>query len=247
MKKNIQSRLFIILFSLFLLTSCKPSATANNPILNEIAPSLGQEETLSPTIVVATQESVIFEEKFDGATICFDEFEQQGNKSERINQSYYLQIMDLNSIVHSKCEGNIISGGIVEVELQILSEPSSQSSYYYGVTIRTNQTERYAFVIGNSGGYCAYYATENVYEPLTGSTDFITPCWVFLPENSINEAGANKFRIEMRTQQFSFYLNDVLLTVIRDSKLSEGQVGIIIATGEQGGVILQVKHLIVTE
>jgi hypothetical protein len=117
-------------------------------------------------------------------------------------------------------------------------------AYYFGLLFRVSGNARYAYVIGNEGGYCVYYAKDQLFVPLTNSTDFPVQCWTLLPASAMAE-GVQRLQVVAVEDRMDLYLNGELLAVVRDRQLREGWIGFVVATAGVGGVRVTFDNLTV--
>ena len=184
------------------------------------------------------------DEDFSDDITCLETFDNAAAHGRVEAGAYLLELHAPEEILHANCESLVIGNFDFEVDIRLLEIPQA-GAYYFGVLLRVSGSERYAFVIGSEGGYCVYYASDSIFIPLTNSTDFDIDCWVSLPEEAMR-AGNQHIRVVAFEDRIDLYLNDVLLAVVRDSQLSEGWLGFIVATSEEGGILAEYDNLRVT-
>jgi hypothetical protein len=198
-------------------------------------------QTYEPTSTPELTRNLRLSEDFSSEFSCVETFENSSAHGRIEDGSYLLEIRGANEIINSNCE-TLVAGNIdLEVDVTVLAVPQ-EHSYYFGVVFRVSGFERYTFVIGSEGTYCVYYADNEFFIPLTNSTDYEIGCWVRLPD-SAKAAGPQHLRVVALEDRFDFYLNGVLLGVVRDNKLREGWVGLVAATADEGGLMISFDNL----
>ncbi len=261
MQKNRRIIPFLLLAGMLLMSACQEGADAPVSILVATQTPRPPESTPTPTAVppTATAEitpmvpvsspspamNVRLQEDFNGEQTCLEAFEQAAGNGGIVDGVYQLQVGEADAIVQARCLSETLGNFEMEADVSVLAEPSG-GDYYYGFMFRVAGQDRYAFVLGSQGGYCAFYAGQDVYVPFTGSTDFATRCWARPPDGVLLAEG-NRLKVVAEDDQLMFYLNDVLMSVVHDRLLREGQVGFMAVTGTEGGLVVAFDDLLVTE
>jgi hypothetical protein len=198
--------------------------------------------TANPTEIGLTPEVRLFED-FSAEVTCLQALDHEQAIGGVQGGAYRLEVIAADATVMSNCETLVAGDLVLEVDARML-EAAPGATYYYGLLFRVSGDERYAFVVGSEGGYCAYYASSQAIVPLTNSTDFATSCWA-LPPEALNTAGTNHLRVVAVADRMDFYLNGALLAIVRDRKLTEGLVGFVVATFGDGDVTVAFDNLLV--
>jgi hypothetical protein len=203
----------------------------------------------NPTITPVTtptlqdQPSILLSEDFSQEQTCLESFDNERALGEVEAGVYVLEVHAADEVVNANCETLVVGDFILSVEVRVETY-SPGGSYYFGLLFRVSGDERYAYVIGNEGGYCVYYAKEQLFVPFTNSTDFPVQCWTLLPESAQAE-GVQRLRVVAVDDRIDLYLNGQLLAVVRDRQLREGWVGFVVATAGGGGVRVTFDNLTV--
>ncbi|MCH7662389.1 MAG: hypothetical protein IH859_00775 [Chloroflexi bacterium] len=211
-----------------------PSATPSAPPATHIPQA-------TPTS--QRQLTILLSEDFSGDQSCMESFDNERAQGRMDNGVYVLEVYAADEIVNANCETLVAGDFSLDVDISVEAFTPG-GSYYFGLLFRVSGDERYAFVIGNEGGYCIYYARGLAVVPFTNSTDFTVQCWALIPEIALVE-GRQHLRVVAVGDRMDVYLNGVLLAVVRDNQLREGWVGFVVATAGVGGVRVTFDNLIV--
>lgn len=231
----------------------QPSATQTElppvPTITEtILPS--QTAEFTPAIAVQSPEAAertearLVEEFADDDT-CFETFARPEASGTILDGSYILEVKAGNVIAQANCETLVIGDLQMRATVQVLEQPEG-SAFYYGLVFHVEGQEYYAFVLGSEGGYCLYYADAGAFVPLTGSTDFASPCWARIPQGVLHAEG-NILDVVMVNDRIDFMVNGDLMGVVRDGKLKQGWIGFIVASGQTGGIRVSFDDLWVAD
>ncbi|NOH14415.1 MAG: hypothetical protein HND51_22460 [Chloroflexi bacterium] len=248
----------LLLFSVLVLVACQGQETApaiSSPVVqveqatNTIVAVPETPEVLEPTVTIAvptaTEEGftpdVRLNEGFEGTETCLETFERVEASAFVFEGRLIVDAISPETIVLSKCESLVAGDFVLEVDASVLEAPE-EAPYYYGLTFRVSGEERYNFVIGSVGGFCAFFATGDGLIHLTNSTDFETNCWA-LPPADVFKEDSNNLRVVAVDDRLDFFINDVLMAVVRDNRLTEGNVGFIVTSGVDGGVRVAFDNL----
>jgi hypothetical protein len=261
MQKSRREIFFLLLAGMLLVTACQEGGDApvsiplatQTPLPPEPTPtSISAPPTATPentpTAPVSSPTPVLnvrLQEDFTDEQSCLETFEQVEGRGGIVDGAYQLQVGAADAIVQARCLSETLGNFEMEADISVLAEPSG-GDYYYGFVFRVAGQDRYAFVLGSQGGYCAFYAGRDVYVPFTGSTDFATRCWARPPDEAF-QAGSNRLKVVAEDDRLTFYLNDVLVGVVHDRLLREGQIGFMAATGTEGGLVVAFDDLLVKE
>ena len=181
------------------------------------------------------------EESFEGTESCLETFERVEASAFMFEGQMILDALESETTVISTCQSLVAGNFILEADARVLEAPQD-APFYYGLTYRVSGDERYNFVFGSVGGYCAFYASLDSLLHLTNSTDFVTDCWTLPPVDLMN-ADTNQLRVVAVDDRMDFYLNGELMAVVRDNRLTEGLVGFIVTSGAEGGVRVAFDNL----
>ncbi|MBW8011491.1 MAG: hypothetical protein FVQ83_09675 [Chloroflexi bacterium] len=223
------------------IVSSPTSIPTSAPLLPTVTITPIPSQTSGPIVTPELAPSIRLSEDFSGEFTCVETFDNNAARGRIEDASYFLEIRNANEIINANCETLVVGNLDLEVDVSLLSVPP-EGAYYFGVVFRVSGFERYAFVIGSEGTYCSYYANNEFFIPLTNSTDYEIGCWARLPESAMAE-GRQHLRVVALEDRFDFYLNGILLGVVRDNKLREGWVGLVAATADEGGLIVAFDNL----
>lgn len=217
------------------------TATPASPSQTAIVPS--PIYTPAPTATLQDQPGLLLSEDFSQESTCMESFDNERARGEVEAGVYVLEVYAADEIVNANCETLVVGDFILEADITVEAFVPG-GSYYFGLLFRVSGDERYAYVIGNKGGYCVYYASDQQFVPFTNSTDFPVQCWTLLPDSAMME-GVQRLRVVAVDDRMDFYLNGELLAVVRDRQLGEGWVGFVVATAGGGGVRVTFDNLTV--
>jgi hypothetical protein len=198
----------------------------------------------SPIPTFIHMPEIRLQENFEGSETCVEMFDLPSARGSLEEGVYLLEVSGIDEVVFAVCQTLVAGDIILEVDARVIGS-SQEGGFYYGLVFRVSGMDKYAFVIGSEGGYCAYYSSENVYVPFTNSTDFVSPCWALPPPGTLSE-NDNHLRVVAISDRIDIYLNDELLGIVRDNRLHEGWVGFVVATSEEGFVKVAFDNLMVT-
>ena len=198
-----------------------------------------------PTPTLELTPRVRLKESFDSEDTCLEIFSRPEASGSIQEEAFVLEAVSPDVITFSVCQTLVAGDFRLEVEATPLDWPE-EGPYYYGLIFRVSGKERYAFVFGSEGGYCAYFATDQAYVPLTNSTDFVSECWARPPASAINK-NTNRLGVTAVEDRIDLFMNGELLAVVRDHRLDAGRVGVIVAASSEGGVSVAFDNLIVTQ
>lgn len=226
-----------------------PKPAANTPTPNLASPSQTASvprptHTPAATATLLDQPTLWLNEDFSRESTCMESFDNERARGEVEAGVYVLEVYASDEVVNANCETLVVGDFSLEVDITVESFTAG-GSYYFGLLFRISGDERYAYVIGNEGGYCVYYASNQLFVPLTNSTDFLVQCWTLLPE-SATVVGVQRLRVVAVSDRMDFFLNGELVAVLRDRQLGEGWVGFVVATAGGGGVRVTFDNLTVT-
>lgn len=227
------------------IAACQPQL-ASTPTMQDLrsaSPTLAppsatprQAATFTPTPGGLVRLSLDFSEDLP----CVTAFEEEYGSGKAVEGVYRIELIEGNSLALAPCETIVVGDLVLDVEVEVRETPLED--YYYGVMFRITGNERYAFVLGAYDNYCLFYAIGSQFVPLTNSTDFDSDCWVRLPEEAV-DGGKQRLRVAATGDRIDFYLNEVLLGVVRDHQLTGGWVGFTAATGTEGGLVVEFDNL----
>ena len=219
------------------------SATSLPPYASQTASVRNPTITPVTTPTLQDQPSILLNEDFSQEQTCLESFDNERALGEVEAGVYVLEVHADDEVVNANCETLVVGDFILSVEVRVETY-APVGTYYFGLLFRVSGDERYAYVIGSEGGYCVYYANEQLFVPFTNSTDFPVQCWTLLPE-SAKADGVQRLRVVAVEDRIDLYLNGELLAVVRDRQLRDGWVGFVVATAGGGGVRVTFDNLTV--
>lgn len=227
------------------LTACQPqfasTPTVTQPSSTPTAPAPPSPTPSPAATITATPAGLVrLSLDFSEDVICVADFEEEYRSGMSVDGVYRIALEMGGSTALAPCETIVVGDLILDVEIEVRETPAAD--YYYGVMFRITGNERYALVLGAYQNYCLFYAVGDQIVSLTNSTDFDTNCWARLPEETLSE-GKQRLRVVAVGDRIDFYLNEVLLGVVRDHQLTGGWVGLTAATGEEGGLVVEFDNL----
>ncbi|MDH3942553.1 MAG: DUF1080 domain-containing protein [Anaerolineae bacterium] len=229
-------------------TTISPQSTSppGAPIYADTStiPVTSEPTRVQATPTIAGVPDILLEEDFSTAETCFESFDNESARADVADDGYVIEVHAADEIANANCETLVASDFILELDVRVEDfEPGG--AYYFGVLFRVSGDERYAFVIGSEGGYCVYYAKDEIFVPLTSSTDFNAQCWTNLPSEAMQE-GPQRLRVEALADRIDVFLNGELLAVVRDGQLRSGWLGFVAATAGEGGLEVVFDNLIIS-
>jgi len=205
----------------------------------------GAAPTVTLAIPTATEigrlPEIRLEDDFESSESCLESFERADASAFIFEGQMILDVVAPETRVISTCQSLVAGNFILESQTRVLNAPQD-TPFYYGLTFRVSGEESYNFVFGSVGGYCIFFASPNGILHLTNSTDFVTDCWALPPADAVN-LETNQLRVVAVDDRMDFFINDVLMAVVRDNRLSEGQVGYLVTSGAAGGVRVAFDNL----
>ena len=177
---------------------------------------------------------VRYTEDFEGSSSCFEPYSDAVMNSQMSDGAYSVRITESNQGFLSICPGQTFIDFTLEADIRLLEDTAG--SAYFGVMFRETGGQYYSFILSTAPDgypiYCVSYIGSNSYTPLTNSTFDPGNCWSMVPAG-VYDAQTNRLRVSMEGEVMSIYLNDEILTVVRDNLLSAGRVGLLAGTYDQ--------------
>lgn len=247
--------IILAIMSVLLVSACQqePDSLSTSTVTAQLTEATNivveESEALVATVTLAVPTpteagitpDIRLEEGFDGTESCLESFERVAASAFVFEGQMILDALEPETTVISTCQSLVAGNFILEADTRVLEAPQD-APFYYGLTYRVSGDERYNFVFGSVGGYCAFYASLDSLLHLTNSTDFVTDCWSLPPVDLIN-SGTNQLRVVAVDDRMDFYLNGELMAVVRDNRLTEGLVGFIVTSGGEGGARVAFDNL----
>ena len=181
----------------------------------------------SSDIPVAPDAKVLFKDDFSNTEGGWDQVQDEGEAViGYVNQAYQMKVIKANSDFWAKPEGQSFSD--VRVEVKATKITGSTDNNDFGVICRYKNPSNFYYFIISSDGYYGIQKMKN------GSLQWIDMDEM-VPSDVINLGDAeNQIRADCVGNELTLYINGQKIIKVTDSTFSEGNVGLIAGTFDEG-------------
>ncbi|MBT3190283.1 MAG: hypothetical protein HN736_15405 [Anaerolineae bacterium] len=154
--------------------------------------------------------------------------------------AFHIEILVPDWYALSPCLDDItFSDFVVEVDA---TQEADVDHNLYGLMFRYDNVARdyYYFGISGDGNYTLVYDNLNENKPTTKLID-----WKYSDAINIGSS-SNHLKVMAVGDTFQLYVNDQLLEIVQDSRISSGSVGFVVSAPLESGVHIVFDNLIIT-
>lgn len=187
--------------------------------------------------------NVLFQDDFSDPSSGWDQFSDADGVTDYENGAYRIYIDQTEfTFWASPGLGDTLPSNVrIEVDATKIGGPDFND---YGILCRYSgigtSANFYEFIISSDGYAGIVLVTES-------SQDVISSDGQLQPFDAINQGSAtNHIKAECFGNLLTLYVNDVVFTSVTDSTLSDGDVGLLASTYDEGGVDILFDNFLVT-
>ena len=207
-------------------------------LFSNAAPTITEE--VEPTLIPTAIPEILFQEKEFANTGCFYADSTNETKFFVDEGAFHIDILATEWYALSPCLGTeSFTDFILDVDVTQLSGADHN---LYGVMLRYDDINReyYYFAISGDGNYTFVFDNLDAQEPTTKLIPWTS-------SSKINTStSTNHIRVIAQGNTFELYVNEQLLEKIQDDRISNGTIGFVVATSEDGGAHIKFDNVVVT-
>ena len=217
---------FLSILILGLSVACASSSLLSNDKNNNNTDITSSNNTATNTLL---------EEDFSNSNSGWDHYTDGDYQAYYEDGKYFILNKDVQAYAWGLAN-KFFSDTSISVDTQLVSGPQDVES---GIICRQNGNDFYYGIVSVDGYYGIFKSNDDEYTMIQMES--------MLYNESINKAnGVNKIRFDCIGSTLSLYANDILLAQVSDSDYTNGDIGFIVGTYDEGDAKFSFDNLVVT-
>jgi len=196
--------------------------------------------------------SLPFVENFDDEETCFNRDVESFGVLDIENGEFIIGVKAYNQLVWATCEDVLLDD--FTFEMDFYDETDGDGFHFFGLQFRKGPVDggynqyylvRFGLGGGDPPASCAGMASANSWIDNLTESPSGDSCWLKLPE-PVQSGEWNHVEITANGADITYKLNDVLITSVNDTRLTQGVIALFAGTHDEDNARIKIDNIRIT-